>query len=692
MDGTTSSEGAVGDAPHHEDAALAATRTQIAGIEAPEIIKGARSGSRFGRVVRREARRFLTVADPDVLLATPLASAPRTPAGRALARIRRAAVGSPISSEHSEEQRLPKTKALAVFSSDALSSSAYATDEILLYLSLAGTAALVHSLEIAAAIVLLLAIVAFSYRQTIRAYPNGGGAYIVARENLGDAAGLSAAAALAVDYVLTVSVSIAAGVLAITSAFPELGAYRIEMAAGFIAVVTLANLRGVKESGTIFAIPTYGFIAAMGALLVVGFVRVLIDPGLRAPIASAPHEAATSSLTLFIVLRAFASGCAALTGVEAISNGVPAFQEPESRNAAATLTWMAVILATLFFGITLLAHQLHLQHSPEMSAPAQIAMTVFGDNLLFYGVQFFTALILILAANTAYADFPRLGSILARDKFMPHHFAFRGDRLAFSNGIIVLGVAAIGFIVAFDANLNRLIPLYAFGVFASFTLSQVGMVVHWLRSREAGWRASMMINALGGTATGVVAGIIGITKFGDGAWISMLLMAALALAFAMMHIHYTGVERRLRLPDAIFPHARRTGDDFVVVLVDRFDRTAVRAIEYARALSASVTAVYVTDDDSDAKPLESSWRAGVLGVPLVVIRSPFRAFVEPVLAYIDAVAPRQAGSFVTVVLPEYHARWPWQRVLHNQTARRLHEALLDRPRTAVARVRYRFAD
>lgn len=664
--------------------------TRPVDIEPVAIVQGGKPGTRFGRRVRHEDRRFHADGEPNVYTATARASAPRTRADRAWARVRRVMVGAPISSEHQEEQRLSKKKALAVFSSDALSSSAYATDEILLYLSLAGTAALVYSIEIAGAIALLLAIVAFSYRQTIRAYPNGGGAYIVARENLGDSAGLSAAAALAVDYVLTVSVSIAAGVLAITSAFPELSAYRIEMAAGFIALVTLANLRGVKESGTIFAIPTYGFIMAMGTLLVCGFIRVLVDPGLRAPVLESSEAAApASSLTLFIVLRAFASGCAALTGVEAISNGIPAFKKPESRNAAATLTWMAVILGTLFLGITLLANQLDLQHSPEMSAPAQIARTVFGDNMLFYGVQFFTALILLLAANTAYADFPRLASILARDKFMPHQFSFRGDRLAFTNGIVVLGVAAVAFVVAFDANLNRLIPLYAFGVFMSFTLSQSGMVVHWLRLRGEGWRSGLAINAIGATATGTVAAIIGITKFGDGAWLSMALMGALALAFWAMHAHYRDVERRLHVADSPVVAGPRRVSQIMLVPVEDLDRTTVHAIDYARSLSHNVTAFYVTDHAADARPLQQRWREAMLDVPLVIIRSPYRSFVPPVMAYLDALSPPSGDEFVTVVLPEYRARWPWQRALHNQTARRLRQALLERPHTAVAHVPYR---
>jgi len=655
-------------------------------VEPAEIVKGAKPGSRFARRVRVSERRFVRDADEGVFTATARATAPRTPAQRAWMRMRRVAVGSPISSADQDEQRLPKTKALAVFSSDALSSSAYATDEILLYLSVAGAAALTYSIEIGVAIVVLLGIVVFSYRQTIRAYPSGGGAYIVARENLGDAAGLSAAAALAVDYVLTVSVSIAAGVLAITSAFQGLGAYRIEIAVAFVGLITLANLRGVRESGTLFALPTYGFVIAMGLLIIGGFGRLLIDPGLKAEIPASAHTSGTSALTAFIVLRAFASGCAALTGVEAISNGIPAFKKPESRNAALTLTWMGVILAALFMGITVLAHRLGVQHSPDVSAPAQIAKTVFGDNPIFYAIQFFTAMILILAANTAYADFPRLGSILARDKFMPHQFAFRGDRLAYSNGIVVLGVIAAALVVAFHADINQLIPLYAFGVFVSFTLSQGGMVVHWIKRRGSGWRSSIVINAIGAIATAVVATIIGVTKFSDGAWLSMATMAVLAITFWVIHAHYTRVERMLHVPvDVAFrPHRRLRHE--LIIPVDELNRAVLKTVDYARTLSNNVTALHVTDDIEQGRRFRRQWEETMIDVPIVLINSPYRSFVAPVLSYIDALDASDPEHSVTVVLPEYQTRWPWQRWLHNQSAHRLRQALLDRPGTAIAQV------
>jgi amino acid transporter len=659
-------------------------------VEPTEVVHGGRPGTRYARRTRVSQRRFHPSADAGIYTATPRATAPRGRAGRWWTAVRRVTVGSPISSEHQEEQRLSKTKALAVFSSDALSSSAYATDEILLYLSVAGVASLTYSIEVGLAIALLLAIVVFSYRQTIKAYPNGGGAYIVARENLGNTAGFTAAAALSVDYVLTVSVSIAAGVLAITSAFPELDSMRTELALGCIALITLANLRGIRESGTIFAIPTYGFVVAMLLLLVAGFARLALDPSLKAEIPASVHEPGTQALTWFIVLRAFASGCAALTGVEAISNGIPAFKKPESHNASVTLVWMGVILTTLFLGITVLAHQLGVQHSPEVSAPAQIAKTVFGDNPLFYGIQAFTALILILAANTAYADFPRLASILARDRFVPHQFTFRGDRLAFSNGILLLGVAASAVLVVFDANLNRLIPLYAFGVFVSFTLSQGGMIVHWLRGRESGWRLSMAINAVGATATAVVAAIIGMTKFVDGAWLSMSAMAVLAMFFLFIHLHYSRVDRRLAVPEGISV-APPLRNHRVVVLVDSVNRAAARTLQYALSVSQNVTALHVSEDAASSVRAHKEWGESVLDVPMVVIRSPYRSFVAPVLSYLDAIHDSEPDTFVTVVLPEIRTAWPWQRWLHNQTSGRLRDALMDRPATAVVRVPYDLA-
>ena len=657
-------------------------------VETTEIVRGTKPGSRFARRVRPGERRFERGAAADTFTATHRATEPRSLPERVWRGVRRVAMGSPISSEELEEQRLPKTKALAVFSSDALSSSAYATDEILLVLAAAGTGALTHSIPIALAIVALLAVVTFSYRQTISAYPTGGGAYIVARDNFGDFAGITAAAGLSVGYILTVAVSVAAGVFAVVSAVPELADYKMPMALGAVALVTVLNLRGIRESGTIFAIPTYGFILAFGGMIIAGFVRMIIDPDLRA---SEPpggwHEAGSSALTVFLVLRAFSMGSAALTGVEAISNGIPAFKKPEPANAATTLTMMALILGLLFAGITVLARQFDIQHGEEMSVPAQIGRTVFGETPVFYLIQAFTALILFLAANTAYADFPRLASILSRDRFLPHQFMFRGDRLAFTNGILLLGATAAALLVIFRADVNELIPLYAFGVFLSFTLSQTGMVRHWFRLKAPGWVPSAVISGVGGVTTGVVAVIVGTTNFAAGAWISMVAIAILALVLWSVYRHYQNVHERLAVPEgAIF--RVESHRQAMLIPVDEINQAVMRSLAYARSLSPNVTAIHVTDDMESALALRKEWEAAVLDVPLKIINSPYRSFVKPVVSYIDALDRADPGQYVTVVLPEYLTPWFWQRPLHNQSARRLKSALMERPNTVIVEVPY----
>ncbi len=657
-------------------------------VEQHEIVTGRKPGDRFARRVREGERRFQRDQETGTIRATRVATAPRTAAQRAWAQVRRIAIGAPISSEESEHQRLPKLKALAVFSSDALSSSAYATDEILLVLIAAGTSALVWSIPIALAIATLLAVVTFSYRQTIRAYPSGGGAYIVARENMGDVAGITAAAGLAVGYILTVSVSVAAGAVAVVSAFPEFDGLQVPISVGAVAMVTLLNLRGIRESGTIFAIPTYGFIVAFGALIVAGFIRLLIDPGLEAPELESAKHAGAASVTAFLVLRAFSSGAAALTGVEAISNGIPAFKKTEWQNAQITLTWMAIILAFLFVGITILARELGVRHSEEVSAPAQVARTIYGDNVLFYVTQAFTAGILFLAANTVYADFPRLGSILARDRFLPHQFLFRGDRLAFSNGIIVLGLAASSLLILFNADLNRLIAMYAFGVFMSFTLSQTGMVLHWLRLKEPGWKRSAVINTIGGGTTGLVAVIVGSTKFMDGAWLAMIGIAVLGLILWWIYSHNTSVEEELTVPPGAMLHQMKRHPQAVLVPVDKINRAVLRNVDYALTISPNVRAIHVTDDLEEGALLRKQWEQSVLDVELVIIESPYRSFVAPVVSYIDALDKQYPGEFVTVVLPEFRTFWPWHRFLHNQSAARLKKALLGRQNTVIVEVPY----
>lgn len=656
-------------------------------VERAQIVPGQRAGERRIRLPRQKERRFQPEGD-GLFRATEQAIAPRSPWGRSWRRLRRVAVGSPLSTAEQEEQRLPKSKALAVFSSDALSSSAYATDEILIVLAAAGAGALVHSLELAVTIAILLAVVAFSYRQTIRAYPSGGGAYIVARENLGDAPGLVAASALAVDYILTVAVSIAAGVLAITSAFPEMREYRVELALGAIGLITLANLRGIRESGTLFAIPTYGFIICFATLIGVGLLRVFLDPSLEAEVPESAHELGTEGLGLFLLLRAFASGCTALTGIEAISNGVPAFKRPESQNASTTLAYMAIILSTFFICLTLLANQLHVHPADDVSVAAQIGRVVFGEGLLFYIIQAFTALILILAANTSYADFPRLASILARDRFLPHHFTFRGDRLAFSNGILVLGLAASVLVVAFGADVTRLIPLYAFGVFVSFTLSQAGMVQHWRRLRDAGWKHSAAINGAGAIATAVVATIVGLTKFASGSWISMIMICFLAVLFWLIHRHLSRIHYRLAIEDVSKRRSVVDRRQPVIVPVDDVNLATLKALDFARSVSDNATAIHITDDEDAGKLMKKRWYQLDLDIPLVVIDSPFRSLVAPFLSYLDALGDRHPEASVTVILPDFRTAFAWQRWMHNQSARRLQRALRNRPDVVLVEVPY----
>ncbi|PYN71265.1 MAG: amino acid permease [Candidatus Rokuibacteriota bacterium] len=581
-------------------------------------------------------------------------------------------------------ERLGKSIALAVFSSDAMSSVAYATEEILLILVLAGAAAAHLANPIAVSIAGLLIIVAISYQQTIHAYPNGGGSYIVAHDNLGTVPGLVAAAALLVDYVLTVAVSVAAGVAAITSALPSLQGYKVVLGVLFVAAIALANIRGVRESGRIFAVPTYFFIVSFGVLLVGGFYRMVT--GTLEPVTE-PPPAAMEALTWFLVLRAFSSGCTAMTGTEAISNGIPAFRAPESRNAAITLAWMAGILATLFVGLTVLASALHVLPSDTETVVSQIARRVFGSGLLYYLIQAATALILVLAANTSFADFPRLSSLLARDRFVPRQFATLGERLVFSNGILVLAGFAALLLVAFRGETHALIPLYAVGVFISFTLSQSGMVHYWWTRRGPGWRHRLAINGTGALATGIVTIVIAATKFTHGAWIVVIVIPMLVVTFLAMHRHYEEVAEALTL-DGLEgpPEFQHT----VLVLVGDVHRGVVRAVQYARTLApnATVRAVYVETDPGRTAKLEEKWGAWGLGVPLVVLTSPYRSLLRPLLDYIDHIQARGDDQMVTIVVPEFLPRRWWQHVLHNQTALLVKGALLFRKNTVVADVPY----
>jgi amino acid transporter len=597
--------------------------------------------------------------------------------------LKRALVGRALSSRSLEHQLLPKTLALPVFSSDPLSSNAYATEEMMLVLVLAGTGALSLMLPLAVLIALVLAIVVTSYRQTVRAYPSGGGSYIVAHENLGRLPGVIAASALLSDYVLTVSVSIAAGVLAITSAAPSLAENKVALSLGFIALVATANLRGVKEAGTLFALPTYGFVITVYVLLVTGLVECL-NGCPRAATADLPIEEA-EALTLFLILRAFASGSTALTGVEAISNGVQAFRRPQSRNAAITLTMMATMTIGMFLGITALARAIHVRTNEEIalsrSVLSQIGETVFGgDALMYYVLQAFTAGILILAANTAYQDFPRLSAILARDRFMPRQLINRGDRLVFSNGIVVLSVLAGLLIWAFDANLTRLIQLYLIGVFTAFTLSQAGMVRRWLRLREPGWKRSAVINGVGAAATGIVLMIITITKFRTGAWIVISAMPVFILLMLLVERHYWSVEHQLRRGTV------RIGDvgaNKVVLVLTDIDAAATEALGYIRSFRPhEAHAVYVgTRPREEARVL---WDGVARGGPALSFPEGAGS-VDAVLRFVRAI-PRAQNDFVTVIIPELFSKRSLLQAVRRPVTFRLKVRLLREPGVVVTDV------
>lgn len=654
---------------------------------------GAKPGSRIARVTRTRERTFEPGESEGTIRVTAVAEVPRNVSGRVWRTLKRVVIGVPLASSRLEEQKLGKLKALAIFASDALSSTAYATEEILLILVLASAGALGYSIPISIAIAVLLLIVATSYRQTIRAYPQGGGAYKVAMDNLGVAPGLFAGASLVVDYTLTVAVSTAAGVAAITSAIPELHDERVLLAVGFVTLLTIGNLRGLREAGTMFAIPTYFFLVTFTIMIVVGFVRIALGG-----IDHVPHEDAVAfgadSVGLFLLLRAFSSGATALTGIEAISNGVPAFRPPSAKNAATTLSWMAIILTSIFVSITVLAHQIGVQPSETKTVVAQIADAVFAGGPMFYLVQVGTALILVLAANTSFAGLPALASVMAHDRYVPKIFAFRGDRLGYSHGIVALAVASVALLVVFRAETHKLIPLYAVGVFVGFTLSQLGMVIHWRASREHGWRRAMIINAVGGSATLVVAVIITTTKFTHGAWLTVIAIGLLALLFGQIGRHYRSVQRQLAIGEHemfVDIGAGRRGQA-VVLPVDELNRATLRAASYARSISQNVTAIHVTDDREEGNAIRLDWESRVLDVPIVIVQSEYRSLLGPVLAYVDALDKADPGRVVTVVLPEYVARWPWQRMLHNQSAVRLKKALLDRPHTVVIDVPYHLSE
>ena len=602
-----------------------------------------------------------------------------------LALVKRRLLGAPMPLAQLRHERLGKTVALAVFASDPLSSVAYATEEILLVLMLAGSAALSYSLPVAVGIAALLAVVVISYRQTVAAYPQGGGAYLVAKDNLGVFPALVAAAALLVDYVLTVAVSVVAGIAALTSAVPRLHSYTVALSILAVAVIAVGNLRGVRESGRMFAAPTYFFVFSILGMVGYGLVGAFFDWLPEAPYE--PHPPGLEGIGLFLLLRSYAAGCTALTGVEAVSNGVQALKPPEGRNAQTVMTWLGVISIVMFLGITYLAFDFGIVAGGDETVVSKIAHRVFGTGPLYYAVQVATLLILVLAANTSYADFPRLSSILARDRFVPRQFANQGDRLVFSNGILILSGFAVLLIVVFGGNTHALLPLYAVGVFMSFTLSQSGMVRRWLRLREKGWRWRVWVNGIGAVVTAIVLLTLAITKFVEGAWIVVLVVPILVGIFFAMHRHYEEVAVELSLEGLKgAPEFQHT----VLVLVGDVHRGVVRAVQFARTLApaATVRGVFVETDPARTARVEEKWTTWGLGVPLVVLSSPYRSLLRPLLDYLDHIQAHGDEQMVTIVLPEFLPRHWWQHVLHNQTALLIKGALLYRRNTVVADVPY----
>ena len=662
------------------------------GAATGEILTGRRRADRRVRVAP-PASPYFRHTRPGVFRAKLAAGDAAGAGGRLLARGRRLLFGRPLATDEEGAERLSKVKALAVFSSDNLSSVAYATEAILFTLLAAGTGAFWLTLPISLVIVAILAIIVVSYRQTIAAYPNGGGSYIVAKANLGPVAGLVAAGALLVDYVLTVSVSVAAGIAAITSAFPgPLAEYRVELAAAAIVLVMLVNLRGVRESGTIFAVPTYVFLVSMLALIAIGIAQaVLGDPPSVGGIT--PSVVAPETLGLLLILRAFADGCSAITGVEAVSNGVPAFRRPEASNARTTLVAMGALVGVMFIGVSILAGISGAIPSTGETVISQIGRAVFGTGPAYYVLQLSTMGILILAANTAFADFPRLASLLARDGYMPARFAFRGERLAFSAGIVALAILAIVVLGAFGGRVEALIPLYAIGVFTSITLSQAGMVRHWFSERAAGvapaiWRRGALINGVGAVSTGIVAVIFAVAKFALGAWLVVIVIPLLvgAMLFVGRQYQRRRVETLVR-PEAVIPPPRRRQRVFVPA--SDVTRDVVTAIRFGRTMADDVTAVHVTDDVDAAEPIRERFARQLPDVPLVMVESPYRSLVRPLVRFFEDAAARDGDDVLVVLLPEYVPRHWWERFLYNENGRRIREALLGREDILVAEVPFR---
>jgi amino acid transporter len=613
-------------------------------------------------------------------------------AGSSYSLFKRLLVGRPLASQAADTQRLPKRIALPVFSSDAVSSTAYGTEVILTVLvPVAGMAAYGYLVPLSLVVVGLLVLLVLSYRQTIYAYPSGGGSYIVSRENLGTNPSLVAAAALLVDYTLNVAVSSAAGAAAISSAIPSLQGHLLALSLGLVGFIVAANLRGLREAGRLFALPVYIYVAALALLIVDGLIRTFTGSLDRLPVNQAQLDqfthngALVTGVTLFALMKAFSSGAVALSGVEAISNGVPAFREPTSRNASITLTWTAIFLGGPLLGLAVLTARLRPTLSTDETLLSTLADHIFGHGSPLYVVLMAsTAAILCLSANTSFADFPRLSAVVARDGFLPHQLAHRGDRLVFSNGILAVAVTASALLWAFNGKLDSLIPLFAVGLFTAFTLSQVGMVRHHLRLREPRWRVGVAINATGATATALVLVVVLVSKFTAGAWIPAVVIPALVVVCKIIRRHYDRIQQGLALaPGDQLPIVRNT----VVVPVSRLNRNTFGALAYAKALHPDrLVAVAVEDQDDSLDQLRQQWTAWNLDVPLEVVPSPYRGITKPILDFLDTVDRERADDVLTVIIPELVVHRWWEQVLHNQTALILKSRLLFRPDTIVISV------
>jgi len=657
-------------------------------VNAPRnVLPGNKPGDRRVRVERPHARYFRYTA-PGVYEAKLAVDEPKTPLGRTVATTRRVLFGRPLSSEEELTERLPKWKALPVFSSDVMSSVAYASEASLFTLLAAGSQYFYLLMPISIAIVAVLFIVTFSYRQTIRAYPNGGGSYIVARANLGVLPGLIAAAALLTDYVLTVSVSVAAGIVAITSAFPPLAPIQVPVMVVSILIVMTINLRGVRESGTIFAAPTYLFLGSALLLVGIGIVKTILGapPQVTDVI---PLPVAPETFGLLLLARAFADGCSAMTGTEAVANGVPAFKPTEWRNAQTTMAMVAILLAVMYLGISFLA--LVSGATPAASGESvlsQIGRSTFGLTPLYYLLQISTMAILILAANTSFADFPRLSSILARDGFFPRRFAFRGERLAFNAGIVSLAVISIVVLVAFGGNVNALIPLYAIGVFTAFTLSQSGMVRHWFIERGPGWRRSALVNGIGATVTATITVIFAIAKFALGAWIILVLIPLFVATMLFIHRQYQAEAKALEVrPQAIIP--RPTRPNRVVVAAPAFTRAVVHAIRVGLTMADDVEVVHVTTDLDEGERFRERVESQVPDCRVVLVESPYRSLVNPFVRYLETSQAERPDAVAIVLIPEYVTHHWWEEILFNQNAERVRSALVGRRDIVALDVPYR---